>query len=493
MQEGVRHAMTGMDSTKTVRNLVPLRMDRLPWARFHWMVVCGLGVSWILDGIEIQLISASGFKETLGMSNAEVGFTGTVYLMGQVVGALVFGRLTDRWGRRRLFLVTLALYLVASGIAGLAWTPWFLYVWRFVAGLGIGGEYTAINSAIDELIPARYRGRVDIAINGTYWAGAMLGAVGSVFLLDHALLPRDVGWRIAFFIGPLLGLIILPLRRHIPESPRWMITHGRAVEAERIVDGIEAGVRAQGIPLPPVDVRRAMCIRPERSVPVGRLVDVFFRQYPSRTFLGVTMMVTQSFLYNAIFFTYALVLQNFYHLDGSRTALYFFPFAAGNLIGPLLLGPLFDTVGRRRMIFGTYLLSGAILLVSAWLFRQGVLTADTHTLFWCASFFFASAGASSAYLTVSEIFPLEVRGQAISYFFAVAQIVGSLGPLLFAVLVGDGTAREPLFWGYVVGSVVMMFGGLVALVHGVDAEGKGLEEVAEPLTKVEPTVTRMPA
>lgn len=468
-----------------VSSLVPARMDRLPWARFHWMVVVGLGVSWILDGIEIQLISASGYKESLGMSSAEVGLAGTIYLMGQVVGALVFGRLTDRWGRKRLFITTLAIYLIASGIAGFAWTPWFLYLWRFVAGMGIGGEYAAINSAIDELIPARYRGRVDIAINGTYWGGAMIGAVGSVFLLDHSLVPEDLGWRIAFFIGPFLGLIIIYLRRFIPESPRWMVTHGREEEAERIVDDIEASVREQGKPLPPVDPRRAMSIIPEDSVSYAQLVDVFFRQYPSRTFLGVTMMVTQSFLYNAIFFTYALVLQNFYHLDPSQTALYFFPFAAGNLIGPLLLGPLFDTVGRRRMIFGTYLLAGVVLLASAILFRQGVLTADTHTIFWCVSFFFASAGASSAYLTVSEIFPLEVRAQAISYFFAIAQVVGSTGPLLFGWLVGEGTERDPLFWGYVLGSVVMMFGGVVALVYGVDAEGKGLEEIAEPLTKAD--------
>ncbi|WP_042689106.1 MFS transporter, partial [Azospirillum sp. B506] len=213
--------MIAAESAGAVSSLVPARMDRLPWARFHWMVVVGLGVSWILDGIEIQLISASGYKDSLGMSSAEVGLAGTIYLIGQVVGALVFGRLTDRWGRKRLFIATLALYLIASGIAGFAWTPWFLYVWRFIAGMGIGGEYAAVNSAIDELIPARFRGRVDIAVNGTYWAGAMIGAVGSVFLLDHSLVPENIGWRIAFFIGPLLGLIIIQLRRHIPESPRW--------------------------------------------------------------------------------------------------------------------------------------------------------------------------------------------------------------------------------------------------------------------------------
>lgn len=469
---------------RPVRSLIPARLDRLPWARFHWLVVVGLGVSWILDGLEIQLVAASGFQRTLGMTNEQVGFAGTSYLVGQVVGALVFGRLTDRWGRRKLFIVTLGIYLVASGIAGAAWTPWFLYLFRFIAGLGIGGEYTAINSAIDELIPAKYRGRVDIAVNGTYWAGAMLGAAGSFVLLDHSLVPENLGWRLAFLLGPILGLVIIYLRRHIPESPRWMLTHGHAEEAERIVEGIEATVREQGHDLPPVDASKSMSIEPEQSVSFRRLVDVFFRQYPSRTLLGLSMMITQSFLYNAIFFTFAMVLRNFYGLSDSGAALYFFPFAIGNLLGPLLLGPLFDTIGRRKLIFGTYMLAGLILLASAILFRMGALSATTHTMFWCVSFFFASAGASSAYLTVSEIFPLEVRGQAISYFFAVAQVVGATGPLLFGSLVGDGTQRDPLFWGYVLGSAVMMLGGIIALICGIDAEGKGLEDVAAPLTRV---------
>jgi MFS family permease len=311
----------------------------------------------------------------------------------------------------------------------------------------------------------------------------MIGAVGSFILLNHAVLPENIGWRVAFFIGPVLGLVIIYLRRHIPESPRWMLTHGQAAQAERIVDDIEAGVRAQGVTLLPVDDARAMAVKPEVSVSFGKLVDVFFRQYPSRTFLGVTMMVTQSFLYNAIFFTYALVLLNFYGLNSSQASLYFFPFAIGNLIGPLALGPLFDSIGRRRMIFSTYVLAGATLLVSAYLFKIGALTAQTHTLLWCVSFFFASAGASSAYLTVSEIFPLEVRGQAISYFFAVSQIVGACGPLIFGRLVGDGTARDPLFWGYVVGALVMIFGGVVALVCGVDAEGRALEDITDPLSR----------
>jgi MFS family permease len=325
---------------------------------------------------------------------------------------------------------------------------------------------------------------VDIAVNGTYWAGALLGAVASFYLLDTSLVPENLGWRIAFFIGPVMGLIIIFLRRHIPESPRWMVTHGHAEEADRIVDDIEESVKAQGVTLEPVDESRAILLKPKDDMPFRDLVEVFLKRYPSRTVLGLTMMITQSFLYNAIFFTYALVLQNFYHLDKSTAALYFIPFAIGNLLGPLLLGHLFDTIGRRTMVFLTYVLAGLVLLVSAFLFNAGVLTAVTHTIFWCISFFFASAGASAAYLTVSEIFPLEVRGQAISYFFAIAQVFGALGPVLFGALVGEGKEREPLFWGYVLASAIMMAGGLVARFIGVDAEGKGLEDIADPLSKV---------
>lgn len=477
--------MPNPSSPDVVRSLVPARMDRLPWAKFHWMVVTGLGVSWILDGLEIQLVASAGFQKTLGMTTAEVAFAGTIYLIGQVVGALTFGRLTDSWGRKKLFIITLAIYLVGSGVAGLATSIWFLYLFRFVAGLGIGGEYTAINSAIDELIPARYRGRVDIAINGTYWAGAGLGAFASLWLLDPAYVSENVGWRIGFFIGPVMGLVIIWLRRHIPESPRWMLTHGRAEEAERIVEETEASVRAQGIELEPVPESRAMLVRAKEDVSLKQLAHVFFKEYPTRTLLGITMMVTQSFLYNAIFFTYALVLQNFYGTTPASTQYYFFPFAIGNLLGPLLLGHFFDTVGRRKMIFLSYGFAGLVLAVSAFLFQAGALTATTQTMLWCLAFFFASAGASAAYLTVSEIFPLEVRGQAISYFFATAQVAGAIAPAIYGLLIGDGTERTPLFYGYLVGAAIMIAGGTVALIYGVDAEQKGLEDVARPLSRVD--------
>ncbi|NHA67586.1 MFS transporter [Phycicoccus sp. CMS6Z-2] len=457
-------------------------MHDMPWVKFHWMVIFGLGTAWILDGLEAQIVAAGGFEKTLHMSAADVGLAGTVYLVGQVVGALVFGRLTDTWGRKRLFTLTLAVYLVAAAAAGLAPTMMLFLAFRFVSGMGIGGEYSAVNSAVDELIPGRFRGRVDLAINGTYWAGAAIGAFGSTILLDTSRFGQDVGWRLAFFIGPVLGLGIIYLRRHIPESPRWMVTHGHAEAAEKVVADLEQDVRDAGKTPPEHGDDEAMWIKAREGLTPRQLGYVFFRMYPTRTVLGATLMITQSFLYNAIFFTYALVLQNFYGKSASEAAIYFFPFAVGNLLGPLLLGPLFDTVGRRRMITGCYGFAGVVLAISAWLFQQDAIGAATHTAFWCVAFFFASAGASAGYLTVSEIFPLEVRGQAISYFFAVAQVFGAIGPVFYGWLIGDGKDRTPMFWGYIIATVIMLVGAGVAWLWGVDAENKSLEEVAPPLT-----------
>jgi MFS family permease len=471
-------------SGRPIRSLVPARLDRLPWTRFHWSVVVGLGISWILDGLEIQIVASAGFAKELHMSSAQVGLTGSLYLLGEVVGALVFGRLADSLGRKKLFMLTLAIYLVGSGIAGLSFSFTFLLVFRFIAGLGIGGEYAAINSAIDELIPSKYRGRVDIAINGTYWGGAALGSAANLFLLNPSFFPVNVGWRIGFFIGPVLGIIIIFLRRHIPESPRWLMTHGREKEAQATVDDIEKRVVDDGGELTDVPDDKAIEVTRTEHVSLVRIVGVLFREYPSRTLVGATMMVTQAFLYNAIFFTYALVLQNFYHTSPSSTQYYFFPFAIGNLLGPLVLGHLFDVWGRRQMIFCTYVLSGVILAASAILFDAGVLNATTQTIFWCVSFFFASAGASSAYLTVSEIFPLEIRSQAISYFFALGQIAGAVAPTLFGVLVGDGSSRGPLTAGYFLGAGIMIAGGIVALIFGVDAARKPLESITSPLSVV---------
>ncbi|WP_374948020.1 MFS transporter [Agreia sp.] len=472
------------DKDGGVRSLVPARMDRLPWTRFHWSIVVGLGFSWVLDGLEIQIVASAGFQKSLDMTSAEVGLLGTVYLFGQIAGALIFGRLSDKLGRKKLFILTLAIYLIASGIAGLAPNMWFLLVFRFFAGMGIGGEYAAINSAIDELIPSKYRGRVDIAINGTYWGGAALGSAANLFLLNPDIFDENIGWRIGFFIGPVLGLAIIYLRRHIPESPRWLMTHGREEEAEATVDDIEKRVKAQGGDVEPVDDSKAITVTQTERVPFTTIVHVLFKLYPKRTLVGATMMVTQSFLYNAIFFTYALVLQNFYGTSPSSTQYFFFPFAIGNLLGPLLLGHFFDVWGRRKMIFLTYGISAVVLAASAVLFSMDVLDATTQTIFWCVSFFFASAGASSAYLTVSETFPLEIRSQAISYFFALGQIAGSIAPLLYGILIGDGSDRGPLTFGYFLGAAIMFVGGLIAFIFGVDAERKSLETITNPLSAV---------
>ncbi|MCW2525714.1 MAG: major facilitator superfamily 1 [Pseudonocardiales bacterium] len=477
--------MVAVDEEPT-RSLVPARLDRLPWVRFHWLIVVGLGVSWILDGLEIQIVSQAGYKDDLGLSNADVGALGSVYLVGQVVGALFFGRITDRIGRRKIFMLTLAIYLVGSGLAGFSWDFYSLAAFRFIAGVGIGGEYSAINSAIDELIPSHYRGRVDIAINGTYWFGAALGASANLYFLSDAL-PASWGWRLAFFIGPVIGLLVIGLRRHIPESPRWQMTHGYHEEAERTVDEIEQRVRDDGGVLTEVDESKAIELVQHKWIPYGQLAQIFLKQYPRRTALGFALMATQAFLYNAIFFSYALVLQHFFGVSKSNTSYYFIPFALGNLAGPLLLGPLFDTIGRRRMISFTYGLSGILLAVSAYLFHAGSLNATTQTVFWCVIFFFASAGASSAYLTVSEIFPLELRGQAISFFFSIAQIFGAIATSLYGHLIGGANVsnpdRGPLAIGYFIGAGVMVTGAVVAWFLAIDAERKSLEDIADPVSK----------
>jgi MFS family permease len=468
---------------RPVKSMIPARMHDMPWSRFHWMVIFGLGTAWILDGLEVQIVAAGGFEKTLDMSATQVGLAGTIYLLGEVAGALIFGRLTDTLGRKKMFTLTLTVYLIGAALAGLAPNMEIFLICRFISGMGIGGEYSAVNSAIDELIPGKHRGRVDLAINGTYWFGAAIGAFASSFLLDTDRFAENIGWRIAFFIGPVLGLAIIYLRRHIPESPRWMLTHGKADEAETIVAGIEQDVRNVGQELPDHDDSDAHWIKAGSGLTGKQLAFVFFKLYPTRTVLGLTLMITQSFLYNAIFFTYALVLKNFYGLSSADAALFFFPFAVGNLLGPLLLGPLFDTVGRRKMIGGCYAISGIVLAISAFLFKADSLSAGTHTAFWCVAFFFASAGASAGYLTVSEIFPQEVRGQAISYFFSIAQVFGALGPVLYGALIGDGKDRDPMFWGYLLATAVMLLGALVAAVWGVDAEGRSLEEIAPPLTE----------
>ena len=481
-------AMPGTFSSPAIRSLIPARIDRLPWSRFHTRLVVALGVAWILDGLEITIASNVGpfltQKATLHMSASGVADIATWYLIGEVIGALVFGQLSDKLGRKNLFMVTLGVYLLGSGLTAL--TPaggyWFifLYATRVLAGSGIGGEYAAINSAIDEMIPARFRGRVDLAVNGTYWAGAILGTLATLFLLNH--IAPDWAWRAAFILGPVLALVIILVRRHLPESPRWQVMHGREEAAEASIGEIEADVKATKGALPPVDPDREIEIRPTKQIGYLALLRVLFSHYPSRSVLVAALMITQSFLYNAIFFTYGLVLLKFFHVPATDTGYYFLAFAAGNLAGPLTLGRLFDTIGRRKMISGTYILSGILLIISAQLFKNGALNATTQTICWTVVFFFASAGASAGYLTASEVFPLEVRAKAIAVFFAIAQGFGSLGAHLYGHLIGDGSDPNKLYVGYLIGAGAMIVGGLVAVFFAVDAEGKSLEDVARPLS-----------
>jgi MFS family permease len=482
--------MTATLAPAPIRSTIPARLDRMRWSPFHTRMVLGLGTAWILDGLSITVASSVTAvltqPNTLDLSTSQAAATGSIYLLGEVVGALVFGKLSDKLGRRSLFMWTLAVYLFGTGLTaftgkGTGWLVYF-YLTRFIAGTGIGGEYSAINSAIDEMMPSRYRGRVDIWINGTYWAGSILGTFASFFFLNS--LPPNWGWRIAFLTGPLLAVVIMVVRRNLPESPRWLLTHGRETEALESMRVIEESARKDGQILTEVDEGNAIVLVPEKEYGYLTLLRLIFRTYPKRAILGASLMITQSFLYNAIFFTYALVLTKFYGVSPTAVPIYGLAFAVGNLLGPLVLGHLFDTWGRKKMIAGTYLISGVLLTFSAWLFDAGVLHAAGQTFIWIVIFFFASAGASAGYLTVSEIFPIEIRAEAIAVFFAVAQIFGALGPILYGALIGNGTNRTGLTIGYIIGGVIMILGGLVEIVFGIDAEGKSLEDVARPLSAV---------
>jgi len=486
--------------SSNVTTLVPARMDRLPWSRFHWRVIIALGITWVLEGVEIGLASAIG-----GVLSAPANRSRTLHLDAglvayEVVGALYFGRKADQLGRRRLFIVTLALYLIANGLTAFSFAPWYFLITRFFAGMGIGGEYAAIHSAIDELTPARYRGRVDIAVAGTYWGGAMIAAAAQYLLFDPTFVPVNWGWRIALLLGPAIGFSIWPLRRHIPESPRWQLTHGHEAAAEATVDSIEAELRARGTELAEVNPEHAIVIERRPSPSIAFVARLLGTKYRKRLALGLTLMITQSFLYNAIFFTYVLILERIYGVPTSSTAYYFFPFAAGNLLGPLLIGRFFDTIGRRKLIALCYCSSAILLAVSGWLLDRGALTATSQTALWCVIFFIASAAASSAYLTVSEIFPIEVRAQSISLIFAIAQGFGALGPVIFGAIIATATheesidgvlqivvdSRHPLALAYIAAAAIMFAGGLVAWFLGVDAEQKSLEDIAPPISAAAP-------
>jgi MFS family permease len=477
-----------MTNGETIESYVPARLDGLPWARWHWLIVVALGATWILDGLEVTLAGALGGiltrPETLGLTPARVGASATCYLAGAVLGALLFGYGTDRFGRKKLFFITVAVYLIGTALSAFSWNFGSYAFFRAVTGAGIGGEYAAINSAIDELIPARVRGRVDLIINGSYWIGAAMGAAATLVLLDPRNVPVWLGWRCAFGIGATLGLVVIFFRRWIPESPRWLMVHGRNEEAEEIVAEVEGkilGAEAAGI----IDSRYSEAptrIRTRTHTPWHEIWDAIAHEHRWRSFLGFVLMSTQAFFYNAIFFTYALVLMRFYGVPEQNVGGYLLPFALGNVLGPLLLGHLFDTIGRKKMISLTYGLAGILLALSGWLFHAGILTAQTQTLAWTIIFFIASAAASSAYLTVSEIFPLEIRAVAIAIFYAIGTLVGGVGaPVLFAWIIGTGSITA-LFLGYLMAAALMIFGAFVEAWIGVPAERRSLEHVATPLS-----------
>ncbi|HST80381.1 MAG TPA: MFS transporter [Kineosporiaceae bacterium] len=479
--------------TDVVHSDLPARLDRLPWSRWHIMVLVGLGTVWILDGLEVTIVGALGDRLTepgsgLALSASDVGMAAAMYVLGACLGALFFGELTERFGRRRLFMITLGVYLLATVATAFSMNALFFFICRFFTGAGIGGEYSAINSAIDELMPARLRGRIDLLINGSYWLGAAVGAALTLVLLDTSILPADVGWRLAFGLGACFGLVIILVRRNVPESPRWLTIHGRHDEAARIVDGVEQSVQHTShagpatLDLGEVDPDARITIHPRKPVGVGEIARTMLRDYRSRSVLGLSLFVGQAFLYNAVFFTQALVLSKFFDVDSAKVGLYIVPLAVGNFLGPVLLGRLFDTVGRRIMITLSYVASAVLLVGTAWAFQAELFDATTLTIAWSIVFFFASAGASAAYLTVSEIFPMETRAMAIALFYAVGTGLGGIiGPLLFGRLVDTGEVGSVAF-GYYLGAGLMLAAGVIEWLVGVDAENQQLENLAAPLS-----------
>jgi MFS family permease len=480
-------AALGSDD-RVIETDIPSRLDSLRWSGFHTRVVLALGITWILDGLEVTLAGAlsGALKESpaLHFSNFDIGFANSAYLAGAVLGALGFGWLTDRIGRKKLFFITLAVYLTATAATALSWGVASYAVFRFLTGAGIGGEYTAINSTIQELVPARYRGWTDLLINGSFWIGAAIGAVSAIVLLDPALLGPDLGWRLAYLTGACLGLVVLVMRMWIPESPRWLIIHGQSDRALAIVTDIERSVTGH-VQNPGQYAWPKIRLRMRDHTPLREVAHTLFSLYRQRSLVGLALMIAQAFFYNAIFFTFALVLTSFYGIASNQVGWYILPFAVGNFLGPLLLGRLFDTLGRRVMITLTYGVSGILLAISGYLFAIGVLSAQTQTIAWMVIFFFASPAASAAYLTVSETFPLEVRALAIALFYAVGTGIGGVaGPALFGALVDSGS-RNSVFAGYLLGAGLMVAAAVIAWRYCIAAERRSLESVARPLAFVE--------
>ncbi len=482
----------GGAQTQTVESRVPARMDRLPWSRWHWLVIAALGITWILDGLEVTMVGNVAAVLTdpdagLGLSEGQVGLAGGIYIAGACTGALFFSYLTDRYGRKKLFLITLAVYLIFTVLTAFSWSFWSFAIFRFFTGAGLGGEYSAIYSAIDEMIPARIRGRVALAISGSYWGGAALGSLMAVALLSELFVPVFYGWRLAFGVGAILGIGVLLIRRYVPESPRWLATHGRNDQAEEVAGDVEERVKEHKNieELPPVDEDETMTIEQRKSIGFTPIFRAMFQMYPNRTVLGLVLMGTQAFLYNAVLFTYGLILSNYYGVPGTNVGLYLAVFAIGNLTGPLLLGRFFDRIGRVPMISGCYFTSGALLAVSGYLFHQDALSATTLTAIWTMMFFFASSAASAAYLTVSEVFPMEVRAMAIALFYAIGTGLGGItGPVIFGQLIGTGD-RSDLLFGFGIAAGLMVGAAIVELILGVRAERRSLESIAAPLTAIQ--------
>jgi len=478
------HSAPSASTRSAIKTAIPARLDRLPWSRFHVLIVLALGITWILDGIEVTIVGSIGpvlrDKETLGLSTAQIGGAASAYVTGAVIGALLFGWLTDRFGRRVVFYITLMVYLAGVLLTATSWDFISFALFRAITGFGIGGEYAAINSAIDELIPARFRGRIDIIVNGSFWLGAALGAGASLFFLDPNVLPANVGWRLGFAVGGVLGFGILLLRRYVPESPRWLVTHGYRDKAEATIADIERHVEERGGRLP--DAQGELVVHPRKSFGFGLIFDAMWGKYRGRSGLALSLMIAQAFLFNAVFFSYGLVLATFYQVPERHTGLHLLVLAISNFLGPLALGPFFDTVGRRIMITLTYAAGGVLLIAAAFAFGLDVFSAWGQTFAWMVIFFFASAGASSAYLTASEIFPLETRALAIATFYALGTAVGGIAaPALFGLLI-TGATHWPLAGGYVLAAVLMLAAAAIEARYGIDAEGRSLEQIADPLS-----------
>jgi MFS family permease len=486
--------------TGTIKTKIPARLDRLPWSRFHWIVIVGLGTAWILDGLEVNVVGSISSRISeqgagTGLSASDVsGWAASLYIAGACLGAIVFGQLTDRFGRKRLFMVTLGIYLTGTVLTALTFSPGWFFACRFLTGMGIGGEYSAINSAIDELIPARRRGRVDVSINGSYWLGGIGGSLLAVFLLNTAIFPINVGWRLSFVLGAVIGLAVLLVRRNVPESPRWLFVHGREKEAEKIAKEIEEQVsESTGQQLSEPE-EEPLTVRQRKTIPLPLIIRSVVTLYPRRSILGLSLFIGQAFLYNSILFGFGNLLSLYFHTPSGNVPYYLAVFAVGNFAGALLLSPLFDTWGRKPMIAGTYILSGALLIVTGLLFKAHQLDDISFTACCCVVFFFASAGASAAYLTVSEVFPLETRALCIAVFYAIGTGIGGvIGPQVFSRMINT-ESYEQVFLALSLGAVMMILGGMAELVFGVKAEGESLESIAKPLTVEDsPKVAAAPA